>query len=83
MPAPASTDRLAATEDLKATATRLGARLEAFMADLVERDQQLLAAVLLAAMDPVERMGHVGHAELLNPEEEEVLRKLQTEYGSE
>jgi hypothetical protein len=75
--------RLGPTEDLQRTATRLAASLERFSAGLDERDREMLAQILLAAMDPVERMVHVDRSELLSPEEEDILRALRAEYERE
>jgi hypothetical protein len=75
--------RLRPTDDLRRTAAGLARHLERFSASLDERDRQLLAQILLGAMDPVERMVHVHRPELLSAEEEDILRALRTEYERE
>jgi hypothetical protein len=74
---PADTDL---DEDaLAAFAVRLGA----YAAGLSARDQAALKALLMRAMDPIERMRWRDAADLLSPAEEETLRALLDEHQSD
>jgi hypothetical protein len=51
-------------------------RLEAWAATLSEREQAILAAIVDAARDPLERARHRDPAELLSDAERAVLARL-------
>lgn len=58
------------------TVAAFAARLEAYAASLSSRERQVLEVLLLAAMDPIERMRWRRTEDVLNPEEEAVLAAL-------
>jgi hypothetical protein len=59
------------------TVAAFAAHLEAFSLTLAERERQLLAALLLSAMDPLDRMRLRAPEDLLSPMETAVLRALE------
>ena len=58
------------------TVATFAARLEAYAVDLPEREREILGAILIRAMDPLERMGLQNPSSILGPHEEAVLRTL-------
>lgn len=54
-------------------------RLESFAATLPKGERLILAALILNSMDPVERMNWRNITNLLQPDEIEILNKLQGE----
>jgi hypothetical protein len=71
------------TDDLDEQAvTEFASRLATFAADLPPRDRAALNALLVRAMDPLERMRWRDAAELLSPSEEALLNRLLDERPS-
>jgi hypothetical protein len=62
--------------------TAFAARLAAFAQDLDERDRAALDAILLRAMEPLERMHWRNEAELLSATEDASLRALLDQASS-
>lgn len=57
----------------------LGERLEAYAANLTEREQRLLRVFLLSAMDPLERLRLTNPEGILSAEDEAILRAIDAE----
>ena len=53
--------------------------LEAFAAQLSDRERQALANLLLRAMDPLERISLGDASDLLEPHEEALLQEMEGE----
>lgn len=56
-------------------------RLDSFASTLTRRERLALAAIIIASMDPIERMRWHDHTKILDFEEIEILKKLQIEMG--
>lgn len=56
-------------------------RLDSFASTLPRRERLILAAIIMASMDPIERMRWQDHTKILDPNEIEILKKLQIEKG--
>jgi len=56
-------------------------RLDSFASTLPRRERLILAAMIIASMDPIERMRWRDLAKILDPNEIEILRKLRIEKG--
>lgn len=56
-------------------------RLDSFASTLPTRERLILAAIILASMDPIERMRWKDHTKILDSNEIEILKKLQIEKG--
>ena len=54
-------------------------RLEAFAAQLSDRERQALESLVLRAMDPLERISLRDAGDLLESHEEELLQKIESE----
>jgi hypothetical protein len=65
------------------TVTALAAHLEVFADTLSEHERRLLAGLLWSVLDPLERMRFRDPAELLSPQEAEILRALESERKGE
>lgn len=61
----------------------LAARLEAYATGLTAHERRVLETIILAAMDPVERMRWRDPAAVLDPREEAFLNALADEYREE
>jgi hypothetical protein len=62
-----------------ATVAAFADHLEEFASTLPERERELLAALLLSAMDPLDRMRLRAPGEVLTPTEAAVLRALESQ----
>jgi hypothetical protein len=58
------------------TIAQFSAKLEQYAAGLPEREQRLLLTLLVAAMDPIDRIAMFKGDQLLNGAEEAYLRTL-------
>ena len=56
-------------------------RLDSFASTLPRRERLALAAIIMASMDPIERMRWHDHTKILDFNEIEILKKLQIEMG--
>jgi hypothetical protein len=56
-------------------------RLDSFVSTLPSRERLILAAIVMASMDPIERMRWQDHTKILDSNEIEILKKLQIEKG--
>jgi hypothetical protein len=54
-------------------------RLDAFAASLPKSERLILAAIIFNSMDPIERMNWRNVTSLLEPDEIEILNKLQSQ----
>lgn len=54
-------------------------RLEAFAAQLSDRERQVLESLVLRAMDPLERISLRDPGCLLEPDEEALLQEIESE----
>ena len=58
-------------------------RLNSFAATLPKSERLLLAAIIFNLMDPIERIGWKNVTSLLEPDEIEILNKLQKEEAQQ
>lgn len=56
-------------------------RLDSFASTLPRRERLILAEIIMASMDPIERMRWRDLTKILDPSEVEILKKLQIEKG--
>lgn len=56
-------------------------RLDSFASTLPRRERLILAEIIIASMDPIERMRWRDLTKILDPSEVEILKKLQIEKG--
>jgi hypothetical protein len=61
-----------------ATIEGLAAHLDALSADLSQDERQELVRIIVAAMNPLDRMGHLDPAAVLDSAERAELRALET-----